>query len=91
MRKATHVLNTNTGIKFEASKDLLSYANQEPEKFKVIYGDTDEPSAPEIYTEESLKAMNMKELQGLVEAFDLACDKRRKDDMIDAILKHGRE
>jgi len=90
MRKATHVLNTNTGLKFEASKDLLAYAGQEPEKFKVIYGDEDEPSRSEVYTEESLKEMNMKELQGLVESFELACDKRRKDDMIDAILKHGR-
>ncbi len=90
MRKPTHVYNVKTGIKFEASKDLLSYADQEPEKFKLIYGDEEAPEEREIYTEDSLKTMSMKELQNLVDAFELSCDKRRKDDMIDAILKNGR-
>lgn len=90
MRKPTHVHNVNTGLKFPASKDLLSYAAQEPEKFKVIYdGDEEEPEQ-EGYTEESLKAMNMKDLQGLVDTLGLTCDKRRKEEVIDAILKNGR-
>lgn len=88
MRKPTHIFNCKTGIKFEATKDLLSYADQEPEKFKLIYGEDSEPEERETYTEDSLKTMSMKELQNLVDAFELTCDKRRKDDMIDAILKH---
>ena len=90
MRKPTHVHNVKTGVKFPATKDLLNYASQEAETFKVIYGDEEEAPEKESFTEESLKAMNMKELQNLVESLELSCDKRRKEEMIDAILKNGR-
>lgn len=91
MQKVTHILNKITNLKFNVSKDLLAYAGQEPEKFKLIYSDTEvEAENPESYTEGSLKAMNMKDLQTLVDSLELTCDKRRKEEMIDAILKHGR-
>jgi hypothetical protein len=86
MRVPTHFLNTRTGVRFDANPELIKYASEES-YFKPIYSDVDEPSAPEVYTLEILKSMNMKELQGITDDLEIACDRRKKDDMIDAILK----
>lgn len=83
------ILNTKTGNEFlDPGKDLIAYAKGDPSSYEFVYEETEEEAQDEVYTEEQLKALSMKDLQLLAE--DLECDKRRKDSLIDAILNKGR-
>ena len=93
MQKVIEVKNRKTGMSFEyPGKDLLQYAKMNPDDFSFKYEtveDTEEKK--HLYTTDELKSMSMKDLQTLAEAFELDCDKRRKESLIDAILvEHGR-
>lgn len=76
----------------QPGKDLLQYAKMNPEDFIFKYdGEEESEAQPHMYSTDELKSMSMKDLQTLAEAFELDCDKRRKESLIDAILvEHGR-
>ena len=89
MKTIKSIINTRTGNEFEnPNKDLIAYAKGDTASFEIVYEETADEDTPEVYTEEQLKALSMKDLQLLAE--DLDCDKRRKDSLIDAILNKGR-
>ena len=89
MPNIIHILNTKTNVIFEnPGKDLVAYAKAAPEDFKFVYDDEPEVEKDVVYTEDNLKAMSMKDLQVIAEALEVECDKRRKDSLIDGILKH---
>lgn len=79
------IVNKKTNVIFEnPNSNLLAYAKSDPSSFEITYEEV-QGEVKERLSEEKLKEMNMKDLQTLAEG--LECDKRRKDSLIDAILK----
>ena len=90
MQEIDKIVNTKTGIEFpNPNNHLVQYAKGDS-AFKFIYKEVDREPEPEHFTEEGLKCMSVKDLQGIVDSLEIECDKRKKDAMIDAILKYGR-
>lgn len=90
MQAIKSILNKKTGVEFEPNPNLIAYAKGDPDTFKLVMHEVEGEEVEESYTEEELKTYSMKELQRIVDDLEIECDKRRKDSLIDAILKHGR-
>ena len=90
MKVVDKIINMETGVEFiDPNHNLIQYANGDS-KFQVIYKDVDGDEPGEKFTEEGLKCMSVKDLQGICDSLEIDCNKRKKDAMIDAILKYGR-
>lgn len=89
MKIVTKLINKRTNEIFvEPNPHLVAYAKDNPD-FSFEYDEV--PGEVEkSYSHDMLRAMNMKDLQTLAESLGVECDKRRKDDLIDGILKAGR-
>jgi len=89
MQVVQKVINLKTGLEFvNPNNNLVQYAKNDPD-YKLIYEEVDSKEE-EKFTEEGLKCMSVKDLQGICDSLEIECDKRKKDAMIDAILKYGR-
>lgn len=89
MPTVKEIVNVRTGEVFAANQNLVMYAKSEPGTFNIIYNDETQPLAAAKYTEDSLKIMNMRDLQTIAEGMNLNCDRRKKDSLIDGILGRG--
>lgn len=90
MQSIKCVFNTKTGVEFDPNPNLIAYAKSDPESYRLVMHEVEGEEEPEVYTEDQLKGYSMKELQKIADDFEIECDRRRKDSLIDAILKHGR-
>ena len=89
MQVVQKVINLKTGLEFvNPNNNLVQYAKNDTD-FKVVYEEVDSKEE-EKFTEEGLKCMSVKDLQGICDSLEIECDRRKKDAMIDAILKYGR-
>ena len=89
MQVVQKVINLKTGLEFvNPNNNLVQYAKGDSD-YKLIYEEVDSKEE-EKFTEEGLKCMSVKDLQGICDSLEIECDKRKKDAMIDAILKYGR-
>ena len=93
MEKVKEIKNVKSGLSFSyPGNDLIAYAKQDPSTFVFIHeDDPTEEVKKQTFCEDELKAMSMKDLQTIADGYDLECDRRVKDKLIDAILvTHGR-
>lgn len=90
MQVIEKVINTLTGQEFvNPNQNLIVHAQNE-NYFKIVYKEVEGEDKPEKFTESGLKCMSVKDLQNICESLEIECDRRKKDAMIDAILKYGR-
>ena len=89
MPNIKEIVNMRTGVAFDNNPNLLAYAMSDPTMFKIVYDEAQGGVEEETYTEEQLKAMNMRDLQLIADNKQIACDRRRKDSLIDGILGRG--
>ena len=90
MQVVDKIVNRETGMEFvNPNQHLVQYAANDS-KYKITYKEVDGEEPEDRFTEDGLKCMSVKDLQGICESLEIEADRRKKDAMIDAILKYGR-
>ena len=99
MREVVEMINLQTGKHFPKGffgEAMLHLAKREPLNYELVYGGEDEPEvdAKQVWSEEDLNGMNMKDLREIWKDLtkdlkeEMILKPRSKEEVISGILKY---